>query len=100
MLGHACAKAFRVSISLVQELFTELVAALRERLDVIADESSRNDGARHAARLQAVSERIEAAERNLPAAIDPQLRHFLQRRSYSKALEFLTRLDLVGNQAD
>jgi hypothetical protein len=28
-------------------------------------------------------------EQQLPAQVDPQLRHFLQRRSYSKALELL-----------
>lgn len=39
--------------------------------------------------LRAISERIEQLETQLPSAIDPQLRHFLQRRSYSKALELL-----------
>jgi len=68
---------------------TALAAALRERLAIIADEESRRDPARHTERLQAVSERIEQFEQQLPAAIDPQLRHFLQRRSYSKALELL-----------
>ena len=68
---------------------TELTAALRERLAIIADETSRRDPARHTERLRAVSERIEQLEQDLPPAIDPQLRHFLQRRSYSKALELL-----------
>jgi hypothetical protein len=40
-------------------------------------------------RLREVSERIERLEQSLPARIDPQLRHFLQRRSYTKALEML-----------
>jgi hypothetical protein len=67
----------------------ELADALRERLAIIADEESRRDQARHTERLRAVSERIEALEQTLPSAIDPQLRHFLQRRSYSKALELI-----------
>ena len=68
---------------------TELAAALRERLAIIGDEESRRDPDRHTERLRAVSEKIEGLERRLPPKIDPELRHFLQRRSYSKALEAL-----------
>lgn len=68
---------------------TQLAAALRERLTLISDEASRRDPERHTRRLQEVSERIESLEQTLPAHIDPQLRHFLQRRSYNKALELL-----------
>ena len=67
----------------------ELAAALRERLIAIADEESRKDAARHTERLREVSEKIERLEKTLPAQVDPELRHFLQRRSYSKALELL-----------
>ena len=69
---------------------TELAEALRERLAIIADEQSRRDPERHMERLKNVSERIEQLERQLGAQIDPQLRHYLQRRSYSKALEHLS----------
>ena len=68
---------------------TDLAEALRERLAIIADEASRRDPDRHTERLREVSEKIERLERSLPPKIDPQLRHFLQRRSYSKALELL-----------
>ena len=68
---------------------TELAAALRERLAIIGDEESRRDPERHTERLRLVSERIERLEETLPPRVDPQLRHFLQRRSYSKALELL-----------
>ena len=68
---------------------SELADALRERLDIIADEQSRRDPDRHTERLRCVSERIERLEQALPPKIDPQLRHFLQRRSYTKALELL-----------
>ena len=67
----------------------ELATALRQRLAIIGDEESRRDPERHTERLQQISERIELLERRLPPEIDPQLRHFLQRRSYSKALELL-----------
>jgi hypothetical protein len=73
----------------MERILTDLVAALRERLTIIADEESRRDPDRHTERLQSVSERIEQLERKLPRTIDPELRHFLQRRSYSKALELL-----------
>jgi hypothetical protein len=68
---------------------TALAAALRERLSIIADEASRRDPEYHTERLRNVSEQIERLEQSLPPQIDPQLRHFLQRHSYSKALELL-----------
>ena len=74
----------------METALAELAVALRERLDVIADEESRRDPARHTERLREVSERIERLEKVLPLQTDPQLRHFLQRRSYSKALELLS----------
>jgi hypothetical protein len=73
----------------VTNALTELAAALRERLSIISDEESRRDPDRHTDRLREVSERIERLGEALPSQIDPQLRHFLQRRSYSKALELL-----------
>ena len=41
------------------------------------------------ARLRVVSERIEILAAALPKPVDPQLAHFLQRKSYDKALEYL-----------
>ncbi len=67
----------------------ELEKALRERVQVIADEESRRVPEQHLVRLQQISEKIEEIERRLPREIDPQLRHFLERRSYSKALDLL-----------
>jgi hypothetical protein len=68
---------------------SDLVAALRERLAIISDEESRRDPAKHMARLGAVSERIENLAAALPKPLDPQLAHFLQRKSYDKALQLL-----------
>jgi len=67
----------------------KLAAALRERLAIIADESSRRDPKQHLAKLQTVSEKIADLEKELPPSADPQLRHFLARCSYDKALAFL-----------
>ena len=47
------------------------------------------------ARLRAVSEKIDILVSTLPKPIDPQLAHFLQRKSYDKALEFLEGIDLA-----
>ena len=71
------------------QMLAELTEALRERLLIISDQESRSDAAHHMERLRESSEKIEAIEQKLPATIDPQLRHFLHRRSYGKALEFL-----------
>jgi hypothetical protein len=68
---------------------TDLAAALRERFAIIGDEESRRDPDRHTIRLREISEKIERLEQSLPPRIDPQLRHFLQRRSYTKALELI-----------
>jgi len=70
-------------------VISDLVAALRERLSIISDENSRRDPEVHTPRLRAISEKIEKLETALPKPIDPQLAHFLHRKSYDKALEFL-----------
>ena len=72
----------------------DLTAALRERLNIIADQTSRQDPVRHMARLQAVSQKIEALQEAISPTVDPRLKHYLDRRSYDKALEFL---EGVGN---
>jgi hypothetical protein len=73
----------------MDEAFVDLAQALRERLAAIRDEQSRRDEEKHIARLRAVSEKIEKLQAALAQPIDPQLAHYLQRRSYDKALEFL-----------
>jgi hypothetical protein len=71
------------------DAMNELAAALRERLTIVADEESRRDSQRHMERLRDVSERINALMSRLPASVNPQLRHYLERCSYSKALALL-----------
>ena len=75
----------------------DLVAALRERLAIIGDESSRLDEEKHLARLRAVSAKIDSLQAALPKPVDPRLDHYLQRKSYDKALEFLQ--DIVGQSS-
>ena len=73
----------------MNQAIVDLAAALRERLAIIRDESSRRDPEAHTARLRSISERIDDRAAALPRPIDPQLAHFLQRKSYDKALELL-----------
>ena len=76
----------------MEDVMVDLREALRERLAIIGDEESRRDEPAHMARLQAISERIDKLAAASPRPIDPRLAHFLQRRSYDKALEFLEQL--------
>jgi len=67
-----------------------LVAALRERLAIIADrEWYTRDATGHLDRLRTVSEQITTLQQQLPPPVDPQLRHYFERCSYDKALAFL-----------
>ena len=73
----------------MQNVILHLARALRERLAIIRDNESRRDQTKHLERLRVVSEKIDNLQAALPRPIDPQLAHFLQRRSYDKALEFI-----------
>lgn len=82
----------------MENALVDLAQALRERLAVIRDEQSRRDEAKHIARLRTVSEKIEKLQASLRQPIDPRLAHYLQRKSYDKALEFLEE-QITGNTA-
>jgi len=73
----------------MENALADLAEALRERLAVIHDEQSRLDEIKHIARLKAVSEKIEKLQEALPQPVEPRLAHYLQRKSYDKALEYL-----------
>jgi hypothetical protein len=71
-------------------IYDELAAALRGRLAVIRDTAWRDrDPAGQLARLQEVSTAISDLQRRLPAPVDPNLAHYLERCSYDKALAWL-----------
>jgi hypothetical protein len=73
----------------MEKPLVDLAQALRERLAVIRDDRSRRDETKHIARLKAISEQIDDLQTRLPKPVDPRLAHYLQRKSYDKALEFL-----------
>jgi hypothetical protein len=81
---------FQVFDDMTSTSEAELVAALRERLVIIADEESRRNPEAHMDRLREISERIEQISGALSTPVNPQLAHYLARHSYDKALEFLT----------
>ena len=71
-------------------IYHELAGALQHRLAVIGDRAAyERDPQEHLRQLQAASERITELQRRLPARVDPQLGHYLQRCSYDKALSWL-----------
>jgi hypothetical protein len=76
----------------MERAFADLAQALRERLAIIRNDESRRNADAHMARLQAISEKIEELQAALPHPIDTRLAHYLQRRSYDKALELLEHL--------
>jgi hypothetical protein len=76
----------------MESALADLAQALRERLAIIHDEQSRLDPDIHMMRLRTVSEKIEQLQAALPQRVDPRLAHYLQRRSYEKALEFIESL--------
>ena len=73
----------------MESALAHLAEALRERLAIIHDDESRRDADAHMARLRTVSEKIEELQAALPRPVDSRLAHYLQRRSYDKALELL-----------
>ena len=71
-------------------IYRELADALRHRLAIIRDRAFyERDPQEHLRQLQAASERIVHLQGQLPAPVDPQFAHYLQRCSYDKALSWL-----------
>lgn len=72
------------------ELYS-LAEALRERLAVIADHAHRDrDPSGHLQRLIDISTRIDSLVIALsPDELDPQFLHYLEKRSYDKALVWI-----------
>lgn len=63
---------------------------LKERLDAVADRDHyQRDPDGHLQRLQSVTTRLEESVQALPPDADPQLRHYLTRQSYVKAIDWL-----------
>lgn len=71
-------------------LYTEVKAALENRLAVIADHQARAENPdAHLAALRSASEQIQMLETKLSKDTDAKLRHFLTHASFDKALRWL-----------
>ena len=71
-------------------LHKSLHAAVKARLDIVADHAFRDlDAAAHLEALKAAAARLDTLVGSLPANTDPTLRHYLERQSYTKALAWL-----------
>ena len=74
----------------ISELHKKLLTALQARLDTVADHAFRDrDPQAHLAALKAAAATLDAEVANLPYSADPMLRHYLERQSYTKALDWL-----------
>lgn len=70
-----------------------LHAAVKARLDIVADHALRDrDPAAHLAALKKAASDLDALVVALPSDCDPNLRHYLERQSYTKALAWLDEL--------
>jgi hypothetical protein len=70
--------------------YLALADALDTRLALIADRAwVARDAPGHLAALGNISEKIEQLSRELPLPLPGELAHYLERRSYDKALAFL-----------
>lgn len=70
--------------------FTALHEAVAARLAVVADHTLRDaDPAAHLEKLKAAAARLDTLVKTLPPDCDPNLRHYLERQSFLKALAWL-----------
>jgi len=71
-------------------LHKSLHGAVKARLDIVADHAFRDrDAAGHLDALKAAAARLDALVASLPPDTNPELRHYLERQSYTKALAWL-----------
>jgi len=70
--------------------YQELLEAVSRRLEVVADRGHyERDPTGHLQELMRASAALDEKVKALPANTDPQLRHFLERQSYLKAVDWL-----------
>ena len=74
----------------IASLHKNLHAAVKARLDIVADHAFRDrNAAAHLEALKDVAGQLDTLVGSLPANTDPTLRHYLERQSYTKALGWL-----------
>jgi len=74
----------------ISEVHKKLLTAVQARLDTVADHAFRDrDPQAHLVALKSAAATLDAEVANLPSSADPMLRHYLERQSYTKALDWL-----------
>ena len=77
-------------MSIAESMYPALRDAVKSRLDVVADAALRErDPAAHLEVLKRAAAVLDALVARLPADADPMIRHYLERQSYTKALDWL-----------
>ena len=72
------------------EPFSTLLTALQHRIDLVSDRAFfEKDPDAHLKALQQAAQQVELAFAALPEPVDPQLRHFIERQSFLKAIDWL-----------
>lgn len=67
-----------------------LHTAVKTRLDIVSDHAFRDrDAAAHLDALKSAASQLDALVAKLPPDTDPTLRHYLERQSYMKAMDWL-----------
>ncbi len=70
--------------------YSALKTALAERLAVVADHELRDrDAKAHLEKLQQAAALLDSLVAQLPADCHPQLRHYLEKQSFLKAVDWL-----------
>jgi hypothetical protein len=78
----------------MNKAFSDLRDALQERLRIVANHDLRDrDPQSHLHQLKLAASRLDTAIAQLPSQCDPDLRHYLSRQSYLKALAWLENQD-------
>lgn len=79
-----------MAMSDLSTLHKTLHAAVKARLDIVADHDFRDrDAAAHLEALKSAAATLDGLVAGLPPDTDPNLRHYLERQSYTKALAWL-----------
>ena len=77
-------------MSVAESMYPALRDAVKARLDVVADAALRErDSAAHLEALKRAAAALDTLVDQLPADADPMIRHYLERQSYTKALDWL-----------
>lgn len=87
-------------MNVAESMYPGLRDAVKARLDVVADAALRErDPAAHLEALKRAAAVLDALVTRLPADTDPMIRHYLERQSYTKALDWLNAIAPIARDS-